>query len=356
MILIKPYYIVVQRYIEPLEAPDRYEPVEIPDYLRIAAFNQDPAALQAIRNMEAAHRAAYDAEVRAYQAQFSGQGGVATVPVVATVPASAPTSGTVPASVPTPASAVVSVSASKSVPTSASATSAPATPAPATPAPATPAPAKPVLAKSAPAKPAPSTVSVAAPASSAPSVPATASTTVSTTAPTAPASSPVSASAAGSASLPAPAPSAVQVQPAVLMPAPAPIRTAQFPTGVYFEPLEVPDAYEPAEIPDYLRIAAFNNDPAALQTIQRLEAANRAAYDAEVAAYRAQFQQPTHGGAKTGASASNSAPTLVVPAPNPASSFPTSATPPMPRAVIIPAPSRSGNGHHRSRTHHHIVR
>ena len=342
--------------MEPLEAPDSYEPVEVPDHLRMAVYKRDPAALQTVRNMEAAHRAAYDAEVRAYQAQFSGQGGVATVPVVATVPASAPVSGTVPASVPTPAPAVVSVSASKSVPTSASATSAPATPAPATPAPATPAPAKPVLAKSAPAKPAPSTVSVAAPASSAPSVPATASTTVSTTAPTAPASSPVSASAAGSASLPAPAPSAVQVQPAVLMPAPAPIRTAQFPTGVYFEPLEVPDAYEPAEIPDYLRIAAFNNDPAALQTIQRLEAANRAAYDAEVAAYRAQFQQPTHGGAKTGASASNSAPTLVVPAPNHASSFPTSATPPMPRAVIIPAPSRSGNGHHRSRTHHHIVR
>ena len=60
--------------------------------------------------------------------------------------------------------------------------------------------------------------------------------------------------------------------------------------------IEAPDAYEPAEIPDHLRIAAFNNDPKALQAIRTLEAANRAAYNAEVAAYRSQFQRPAQGG------------------------------------------------------------
>ena len=165
------YYLLVlaQYYVEPLEAPDSYEPVEIPDHLRMAVYRRDPAALQTVRNMEAANRAAYDAEVRAYRAQFSGSAG------------SAPTvhqTGT-----------------------------------------------------------APSRTS-----------------------------------------------------------APAPVGTAQFPMGVYREFIEAPDAYEPAEIPDHLRIAAFSNDPRALQAIQTLEAANRAAYNAEVAAYRSQFQRPAQGG------------------------------------------------------------
>ena len=180
----------------------------------MAVYRRDPAALQTVRNMEAANRAAYDAEVRAYRAQFSGSAG------------SAPTvhqTGT-----------------------------------------------------------APSRTS-----------------------------------------------------------APAPIRAAQFPMGVYGGFIEVPDAYEPVEIPDHLRIAAFNNDPRALQAIRSLEAVNRAAYNAEVAAYRSQFQQPTPGGHRRGS-------LPVAPAPKPARSHSPSPARPVSahRVTRIPPPSRSSRVNH----------
>ena len=133
------FLVSAQHHVEPLEAPDPYEPVEVPDHLRYAVYRRDPAALQTLRNMEAAKRAAYNAEVRAYQAQFSGGRGA---------------------------------------------------------------------------------------------------------------------------------------------------------TPISYRRIERPSAYEPAEVPDHLRVAAYYNDPRALQEIRRLEAANRAAYNAKVAAYRAQFRQP----------------------------------------------------------------
>ena len=206
------YYLLVlaQYYVEPLEAPDSYEPVEIPDHLRMAVYRRDPAALQTVRNMEAAKRAAYDAEVRAYRAQFSRQRGA------------------------TPTSNPAGAASSRT-----------------------------------------------------------------------------------------------------------PVRTAQLPAGVFRQFLEAPDAYEPAEIPDHLRIAAFNNDPRALQAIRTLEAANRAAYNAEVAAYRSQFQQPAQGGSRRG-----SAP--VAPAPKHARSHPPSPARPVSahRVTRIPPPSRSSRVNH----------
>ena len=205
--------------MEPLEVPDSYEPVEIPDHLRMAVYRRDPAALQTVRNMEAANRAAYDAEVRAYRAQFSGRGRL----------------------------------------------------------------------------------------------------------------TPNSRLRGG----------------------------APFYRGF----IEAPDAYEPAEIPDHLRIAAFNNDPRALQAIRTLEAANRAAYNAEVAAYRSQFQRPAQGGRRKVSAARGGRRRVSaarggrrrVSVRNPSRSrFHSPARPAfVHRVTRIPAPSRSARVH-RTRVTHNV--